>query len=63
MTEHKTGGELTLGGLRVHERLTREEPELIARVLTRIQEQVADYRRLPVEELADRTAEAQKVKR
>ncbi|MFJ9787149.1 PucR family transcriptional regulator [Amycolatopsis sp. NPDC101161] len=52
MTEHKAGGDLILGGQRVHERLTREEPELIARVLTRIQEQVADYRRLPVEELA-----------
>ncbi|GHG24060.1 MULTISPECIES: PucR family transcriptional regulator [Amycolatopsis] len=52
MTEHKCGGELTLGGQRVHERLTREEPELIARVLARIQAEVADYRRLPVEELA-----------
>ncbi|WP_103352078.1 CdaR family transcriptional regulator [Amycolatopsis sp. CA-128772] len=51
MTEHKGGGELTLGGQRVHERLTREEPELIARVLRRIQAEVADYRRLPVEEL------------
>ncbi|MEV4056335.1 helix-turn-helix domain-containing protein [Amycolatopsis sp. NPDC049688] len=51
MTEHKPGGELTLGGRRVHERLTREEPELIARVLRRIQAEVADYRRLPVEEL------------
>jgi hypothetical protein len=36
----------------VHERLTREEPELIARVLARIQTEVADYRRLPVEELS-----------
>ncbi|MEU0532742.1 PucR family transcriptional regulator [Amycolatopsis tolypomycina] len=52
MTEHKHGGDLTLGGQRVHERLTQEEPELIARVLTRIQAEVADYRRLPVEELA-----------
>ncbi|MGW3964761.1 helix-turn-helix domain-containing protein [Amycolatopsis sp. NPDC005003] len=52
MTEHKCGEDLTLGGQRVHERLTREEPELIARVLTRIQAEVADYRRLPVEELA-----------
>ncbi|MGW4063765.1 PucR family transcriptional regulator [Amycolatopsis sp. NPDC004747] len=52
MTEHKCGGDLTLGGQRVHERLTREEPELIARVLERIQAEVADYRRLPVEELA-----------
>ncbi|HET6706240.1 helix-turn-helix domain-containing protein [Amycolatopsis sp.] len=52
MTEHKHGGDLTLGGQRVHERLTREEPELIARVLSRIQAEVADYRRLPVEELA-----------
>ncbi|MEV6447222.1 helix-turn-helix domain-containing protein [Amycolatopsis sp. NPDC051716] len=52
MTEHKCGGDLTLGGQRVHERLTREEPELIARVLARIQAEVADYRRLPVEELA-----------
>ncbi|WP_410596870.1 PucR family transcriptional regulator [Amycolatopsis sp. lyj-23] len=52
MTEHKSGGDLTLGGQRVHERLTREEPELIARVLARIQAEVADYRRLPVEELA-----------
>lgn len=52
MTEHKPGGDLTLGGQRVHERLTQEEPELIARVLTRIQADVADYRRLPVEELA-----------
>jgi hypothetical protein len=51
VTEHKSGGELTLGGRRVHERLTREEPELIARVLRRIQTEVADYRRLPVEEL------------
>ncbi|WP_033262116.1 PucR family transcriptional regulator [Amycolatopsis vancoresmycina] len=51
MTEHKCGGDLTLGGQRVHERLTREEPELIARVLRRIQEEVSDYRRLPVEEL------------
>jgi len=52
VTEHKCGGDLTLGGQRVHERLTREEPELIARVLARIQAEVADYRRLPVEELA-----------
>jgi len=52
VTEHKTGGDLTLGGQRVHERLIREEPELISRVLTRIQAEVADYRRLPVEELA-----------
>lgn len=52
MTEHKTGADLALGGQRVHERLTRDEPELIARVLTRIQAEVADYRRLPVEELA-----------
>lgn len=52
VTEHKPGSDLTLGGQRVHERLTREEPELIARVLTRIQAEVADYRRLPVEELA-----------
>ncbi|MDX3189924.1 helix-turn-helix domain-containing protein [Streptomyces sp. MN03-5084-2B] len=52
MTEHKCGADLTLGGQRVHERLTREEPELIARVLARIQAEVADYRRLPVEELA-----------
>ncbi|QKV78996.1 CdaR family transcriptional regulator [Amycolatopsis sp. Hca4] len=52
MTEHKCGGDLTLGGQRVHERLTREEPELIARVLARIQAEVADYRRPPVEELA-----------
>ncbi|MFI5592645.1 PucR family transcriptional regulator [Amycolatopsis sp. NPDC051758] len=52
MTEHKSGGDLTLGGQRVHERLNQEEPELIARVLARIQTEVADYRRLPVEELA-----------
>ncbi|MEU4252351.1 helix-turn-helix domain-containing protein [Amycolatopsis sp. NPDC026612] len=52
MTEHKPGGDLTLGGQRVHERLTREEPELITRVLARLQAEVADYRRLPVEELA-----------
>ncbi|MEU0792148.1 helix-turn-helix domain-containing protein [Amycolatopsis sp. NPDC005961] len=52
MTEHKPGGDLTLGGQRVHERLTREEPDLVARVLARIQAEVADYRRLPVEELA-----------
>ncbi len=52
VTEHKPGGGLALGGQRVHERLTREEPELIERVLTRIQADVADYRRLPVEELA-----------
>jgi hypothetical protein len=51
VTEHKRGGDLTLGGQRVHERLTRDEPELIARVLERIQAEVADYRRLPVEEL------------
>lgn len=52
MTEHKPGSDLALGGQRVHERLTQEEPELVARVLTRIQAEVADYRRLPVEELA-----------
>lgn len=52
MTEHKPGGDLTLGGQRVHERLTQEEPDLVARVLARIQAEVADYRRLPVEELA-----------
>jgi hypothetical protein len=52
VTEHKAGGDLALGGQRVHERLIREEPELISRVLTRIQAEVADYRRLPVEELA-----------
>lgn len=48
---HKAGGELSLGGRRVHERLTQEEPELLARVLQRIQAEVAEYRRLPVEEL------------
>jgi hypothetical protein len=52
VTDHKPGGDLALGGQRVHERLTREEPELVSRVLTRIQAEVADYRRLPVEELA-----------
>ncbi len=52
VTEHKHGGDLALGGQRVHERLSREEPELVSRVLTRIQAEVADYRRLPVEELA-----------
>ncbi|GAB3166295.1 helix-turn-helix domain-containing protein [Amycolatopsis stemonae] len=52
VTGHKSGGDLVLGGQRVHERLTLEEPELVARVLARIQDEVADYRRLPVEELA-----------
>jgi hypothetical protein len=52
VTEHKAGADLTLSGRRVHERLTVEEPELLARVLARIQTEVADYRRLPVEEIA-----------
>ncbi|WP_072477157.1 PucR family transcriptional regulator [Amycolatopsis australiensis] len=52
MTEHKSGADLALGGQRVHERLALREPELVTRVLTRIQAEVADYRRLPVEELA-----------
>jgi hypothetical protein len=51
VTEHKSGADLTLGGRRVHERLTGEEPQLLARVLARIQAEVADYRRLPVEEI------------
>lgn len=57
MTAHKPGGALSLGGQRVHERLTREEPDLIARVLARIQAEVADYRRLPAEELTGDIAE------
>jgi hypothetical protein len=49
VTGHKLGPQLYLGGQRVHERLIREEPDLIARVLVRIQDEVTDYRRLPVE--------------
>jgi hypothetical protein len=51
VTGHKSGGDLALGGRLVHERLTREEPELLTRVLARLQAEVADYRRLPVEEI------------
>jgi hypothetical protein len=51
VTGHKAGDQLSLGGQRVHERLTQEEPELLARVLRRIQAEVADYRRLPIEEI------------
>ncbi|MFD9894757.1 PucR family transcriptional regulator [Amycolatopsis sp. NPDC059027] len=55
MTEHRTDGvagrALSLGGRPVHERLSVEEAELRVRVLRRIQAEVADYRRLPVEEI------------
>ncbi|MFJ1766878.1 PucR family transcriptional regulator [Amycolatopsis sp. NPDC088138] len=51
MTGHQRGADPVLGGRLVHERLTQEEPQLQRRILARLQTDIADYRRLPVEQV------------